>query len=246
MTAESHDRQETISGKGEKKEKLVIVGAGEFAEIACEYFTYDSNYEVAAFSVERDYLKMEELLSLPVVPFEELEKLYDPAEYRVFVAVTYTQLNRVRTRLYKQAKSKGFSPVSYVSSKAFVWPNAEIGENCFIFENNVIQYHVKVGNNVIMWSGNHIGHRATIRDNCFLSSHVVISGYCDVGKNCFLGVNSSLADYKKIARDCIIGSGAVIMSDTEVGKVYKAPSAKAVAVPSYRVFNVEESQYEME
>lgn len=229
-----------------KESKIVIVGAGEFAQIAYEYFTYDSPHEVVAFSVEQAYIKQPELFSLPVVAFEQLEELYDPAEYKVFVAVTFTQLNRVRTRLYHQAREKGFSTVSYVSSKAFVWRNVEIGENCFIFEHNVLQYHVKVGNNVILWSGNHIGHRAVIRDNCFISSHVVVCGYCEVGENCFLGVNSCIADNKKVARDCIIGAGAIVMSNTQPGKVYKGNSSKPVLVDSYRVFDVKESEREME
>lgn len=224
----------------EKTEKIVIVGAGEFAEIACEYFTYDSPYEVVAFSVERPYLKQESLFERPVVPFEQLEERFDPRSHKVFVAVTFTQLNRVRARLYRQAKEKGFTPVSYVSSRAFVWRNVQIGENCFIFENNVLQYHVKVGNDVVMWSGNHVGHRSTIGDHCFLSSHVVISGYCDVGESCFFGVNSCVADNKRVAGDCIIGAGAIIMSNTRPGKVYKGNSAKPVEVDSYRVFGVEE------
>ena len=222
----------------EQKEEIVIVGAGEFAEIAYEYFTYDSPYEVVAFSVEKDYLEKEELFGLPVVPFEELENFYDSEKYKVFVAVTYTQLNRVRTKLYKAAKRKGFSTVSYVSSMAFVWRNVEIGENCFIFENNVLQYYVKVGNNVIMWSGNHVGHRANISDNCFISSHVVISGYCEVGENSFLGVNSSIADYKKIAKDCITGAGAVVVKDTEEGKVYIGSPARPTGKSSFATFDV--------
>ena len=222
----------------ETKDKIVIVGAGEFAEIAYEYFTYDSPYEVVAFSVEKNFLERNELFGLPVVPFEELENLYDPAKYKVFVAVTYTQLNRIRTRLYKEAKKKGFSVVSYVSSRAFVWRNVEIGENCFIFENNVIQYCVKVGNNVIMWSGNHVGHRSTIKDNGFISSHVVVSGYCEVGENSFLGVNSCIADYLKIGKDCIIGAGAVVVKDTEEGKVYVGSPAKPTGKSSFEAFDV--------
>jgi len=222
------------------KEKLVIVGAGEFAQIAYEYFTYDSPYEVVAFSVEKEFIKDKELFELPVVPFEELENLYDPLKYKVFVAVTYTQLNRVRTRLYKEAKQKGFSAISYVSSKAFVWRNVGIGENCFIFENNVIQYHTQIGNNVIIWSGNHIGHRTQISDNCYIASHVVISGYCEIGENCFLGVNCSLNDRIKIAKDCIIGNGAVVTKDTEQGKVYAGNPARPTDKSSFTVFKVNE------
>lgn len=224
----------------EKKEKLIIVGAGEFAEIAYEYFTYDSPYEVAVFSVEKEFIEKEELSGLPVVAFEELEKLYNPLKHKFFVAVTYTQLNRVRTRLYKEAKRKGFSAVSYVSSKAFIWRNAELGENCFIFEDNTVQPFVKVGNNVIMWSGNHIGHRTKIKDNCFISSHVVVSGYCEVGENSFLGVNSCIADFTKIAKDCIVGAGAVIIKDTEEGKVYVGNPAKPLEKSSFTAFKVKE------
>ena len=223
-------------------EKLVIIGDGEFAEIAYEYFTYDSIYEVVAFSVEKEYMEKDELFGLPVIPFEELEEIYPPDEYRVFVAVTYTQLNRVRTRLYNEAKNKGFKPVSYISSRAFVWHNAEIGENCFIFENNVIQYNVRVGNNVVLWSGNHIGHRAQISDNCFLASHVVISGYCEIGENSFLGVNSTIADFLKIGKDCIIGAGSNVVKGTDAGKVYVGNPAKPLEKNSFETFKVKEAK----
>lgn len=40
-----------------KEKKLVIVGSGEFAEIAYEYFTYDSEYEVVGFAVEKEFFQ---------------------------------------------------------------------------------------------------------------------------------------------------------------------------------------------
>jgi sugar O-acyltransferase (sialic acid O-acetyltransferase NeuD family) len=209
-----------------KENKLIIVGDGEFAEIAYEYFTHDSPYEVVAFSVESDYLNKKELFELPVVPLEELDKLYDTEIFKVFVAVTYTQLNRVRTRLCNEVKKKGFSLATYISSHAFVWNNVEIGENCFIFENNVLQYRVKVGNNVIIWSGNHIGHGTRIQDNCFLSSHAVISGECIVGDSCFIGVNSTFSDHLTIARDCIIGAAANMIKNTKEAGIYVGNPAK--------------------
>jgi UDP-3-O-[3-hydroxymyristoyl] glucosamine N-acyltransferase len=130
--------------------KIVVVGDGETAELAYEYFTHDSPHEVVAFSVEREYAKKEELFGLPVVFFADLESRFAPAEHSAFVAISYTKLNRVRARLYQETKRKGYNLVSYVSSKAFVWRNVEIGENCFILENNVLQYAVRVGNNVVL------------------------------------------------------------------------------------------------
>ena len=48
-----------------------------------------------------------------------------------------------------------------------------IGENTFIFEANVVQPGVTVGDNVVLWSGNHIGHDSVIEDHCFIASHAV-------------------------------------------------------------------------
>jgi len=219
---------------------MIIVGDGETAELAYEYFTHDSPHEVAAFCVERTYKKKDSLFSLPVVAFEDVADLYPPSEFQAFVAISYTQLNRVRARLYLETRRKGYSLLSYVSSKAFVWHNVVLGDNCFIMENNVLQYSVKVGNNVVLWSGNHIGHQSIIHDHVFISSHVVVSGYCEVGENCFLGVNSSLANNLKIAKDCLIGMGAVVHKDTEERKVYVGNPAKPMDKDSFEVYGVKE------
>lgn len=220
--------------------KLVIIGLGETAEIAFEYFTHDSDYEVVGFSVDRAYLDRTEFNGLPVVAFDELAVHFPPHGFSAFVAVSSTKLNRVRTRMYGELKAQGYSCASYVSSRAFVWRNAEIGENCFIFEDNTVQPFVRIGNNVVLWSGNHIGHNTVIRDNCFIASHVVISGFCEIGENCFLGVNSTIINNVKVARDCFIGARALIQKDTEEGKVYQEPSTEASKVGSLRLFRIKE------
>jgi len=222
--------------------KIVIVGDGETAEIAYEYFTHDSTHEVVGFAVETAYKKRDELFGLPVVAFEDIEKHFSPQEHLAFAAISYTQLNRVRTRIFKAIKAKGYTCASYVSSRAFIWHNAEIGENCFIFENNVIQYKVKIGDNVVLWSGNHIGHQTVIEDNVFISSHVVVSGYCEVGANTFMGVNSSVANNVKIAPDNIIAMGAVIHKNTEPRKIYKGnPGKPDETKDSFAVMKVKEA-----
>jgi sugar O-acyltransferase (sialic acid O-acetyltransferase NeuD family) len=196
-----------------KTKKLILVGDSAFAEIAYEYFTHDSEYQVVAFAVEREYLRRGELFGVPVVPFEELPERFAPQEHDFYAALVYTQGNALRTRLYESAKEMGYRPASYVSPHAFVWRNVKLGEHCFIFENNVVQPFVKIGHNVILWSGNHIGHHSTIGDHCFVSSHVVVSGFVEVGHSCFLGVNTTVANNTKIGDRCTVGAGALILGD---------------------------------
>lgn len=207
--------------KQDKKGKVVIFGTGSFAEVAYYYLTKDSPYEVVAFTADKEFITGEKKSGLPVVSFEEVEKLYPPDEFKMFVAIAYSKVNKVREEKYNQAKEKGYELISYISSKAIVWDNVETGDNCFIFEANVIQPFVKIGNNVIIWSGNHIGHHTTIGDHCFIASHAVISGHCKIEPYCFIGVNATLIDGITIAKECIIGADAlIIVKDTQKGGVY--------------------------
>ena len=212
-----------------KSRKLVIIGAGELAEIALEYFTHDSEYDVVGFSVEAAYLTQNEIHGLPVEAFEELETRFPVGSVDAIVAIPASQLNALRTRLYLATKAKGYTIAKYVSSRAFVWHNATVGENSFIFEDNTIQPFTEIGNNVVMWSGNHLGHRSVIEDNCFVSSHVVISGYCRIGDSSFLGVNATLNDHIVIPPGCIIASGALVnKSPANPGRVYAGSPAAEI------------------
>lgn len=213
---------------------LVLIGAGEFAQIACEYFEHDSERDVLAFSVERDYLTQSTLAGRPVVAYETLEAEYPPAQVDLFVAIPASQLNRVRTRFYQDAKHRGYRFATYISSRAFVWRNAEVGENSFIFEANVIQPFVRIGNNCILWSGNHIGHRTVMHDHVFVASHAVVSGYCEIGESSFIGVNAAFNDHVRVAADNVIGSGALVTRDTEPGRIYVGSPARAVPDKSSR------------
>lgn len=217
--------------------RLVIIGAGEFAQIANEYFTHDSDYSVDAFCVHSSYIKEGVIDGRPVVPYEEIGSRYPAEDVRVFVAIPATRLNRLRREFYEDLKGRRYRFATYVSSRAFVWRNANVGENTFIFENNVIQPFVTIGNNCVLWSGNHVGHRAVIEDHVFVASHVVISGYCRIGSGSFLGVNATINDHVSIGNNVVIGSGAVISRDAEDGRVYSGGSAKAV--PGLNSFDVE-------
>ena len=226
----------------EKTKKLVIIGTGETGLIAREYFQYDSEYEVIAYSANEEHITDRELDGLPVVPLESLEDLYPPSQYEIFVAISSGKLNRNRTKTFLEAKSKGYKCASYVSSRAFVWRNVEIGENCFIFESNTLQPFVRIENNVTLWSGNHIGHNTIIKNNCFISSHCVISGFCEIGESSFLGVNCTIENDTKIAKDNFIGSGAVIRKNTSEREFYQEPQTELAKIDSFRLFRLEDDK----
>lgn len=212
--------------------KAVIFGVLDTAELAHFYLTHDSEHDVVAFSVTKEYLKQESFKGLPIVPFEDVQTQYPPGEYEFFVPMTGNGMNRARESIYRQVKAKGYQMITYVSSKATVFPGASIGENCFVLEDNTIQPFASIGNNVVLWSGNHIGHHSVIKDHVFFTSHVVLSGHCVVEPYCFFGVNSTIRDYTHIAEGCLIGMAAAVTKDTEPWGVYTGVPAKKKDVPS--------------
>lgn len=214
---------------------LVIFGAADIASVAHFYFTHDTDRKVVAFTVDREYAKEKEYCGLPLVAFEEVTTLYPPDQYDLFVAVSYAKMNQVRAQKCEEAKAKGYTLASYISSKATVWPGAVFGENCFILEDNTIQPFAKIGNHVTLWSGNHIGHHSTIGDNCFITSHVVVSGGVVIQENCFIGVNATLRDHITIGKHCLIGAATLILQNTQDYGVYVGNPAQLSPVPSNRL-----------
>lgn len=205
--------------------KVVIFGTGSFAELAHFYFTHDSEHEVVGFTVNRDYVSAPEFCGLPLVPFEEVEQHFPPEAYQMFVAVGYRNVNQLRATLYHAAKAKGYELLTYVSSRCTNWATS-IGDNCFVFEDNTLQPFVTIGNNVVLWSGNHIGHHSSIADHVYVTSHVVVSGHVKIGPYCFLGVNATLRDSISVAESCVIGAGTLIMKSTQPKEVYVGERTK--------------------
>ena len=217
------------------RKPLVIFGSGDIAQLAHYYFSTDSNYEVVAFTVDANYIKESEFCGLPVVAFEDVAKNYPPDSYDFFVALSYSKLNAVRKEKFLAAKKIGYNLVSFISSRATVLNEGRIGENCFIFEDNTIQPFVTIGNNVTLWSGNHIGHHSVIHDHTFIASHVVISGGVEIGEQCFVGVNATLRDHIIIGDRCVVGAGALLLADAAPEGVYIGTATERSKVPSTRL-----------
>jgi sugar O-acyltransferase (sialic acid O-acetyltransferase NeuD family) len=221
-----------------QKQQIVIFGTGEIAELADFYFSHDSRYEVAGFTVDAAFLKQSEFHGRPVVAFEDVVGNFAPEQYGMFVAVSYAKINAVRADKVAAVRSKGYRLVTYLSSRATVFSGFEANENCFILEDNTIQPFAKIGANVTLWSGNHIGHHSTIEDDVFLASHVVVSGGVRIGQGSFVGVNVTIRDHVTIGKKCVLGAGSLILEDQPDFSVVAPRGTERSPVPSTRLRNL--------
>jgi sugar O-acyltransferase (sialic acid O-acetyltransferase NeuD family) len=221
------------------KQKILIFGTKDTAQLAKFYIEndtkYQHNYIVEAFVVDKQFKDLEVFEGLPVVAFEDVDSIYPPNEHIFFAPMTGVKMNTIRESIYNKIKQKGYTFFSYISSKATNF-STSIGENCFILEDNTIQPFVTIGNNVVLWSGNHIGHHSMIKDNVFFTSHIVLSGHCEVKENCWIGVNATIRDYMTIAPKTLIAMGSLITKSTEENGFYMGNPAKKQEKSSIEVY----------
>jgi sugar O-acyltransferase (sialic acid O-acetyltransferase NeuD family) len=210
----------------------IVFGTSLFAEVAAYFLDTDSDYRVVGFTCSADQRPSDEFLDRPLVDFESVTARFSPSDHDIFVAVGYTKMNTIRERFLKEAMELGYRPLRYINSHATVADRSEIGDHVFIFEDNTVQPFVTIADDVVLWSGNHIGHHASIGPHTFISSHVVVSGSVNVGGNCFIGVNASIRDGLSIGDYSLIGMGAVINKDTKPHSVHVAPRTVKLDRPS--------------
>lgn len=201
---------------------LLVFGVGKFSEVAAHYFETEGDFQVSAFVVDDDYFTADNFQGRPVLRASELPG-HPLCRGFFFAAVGYSRNNFSREEKVKWLCSLGLTPASFVSEFAYVAANVVLGTHCFILENNVVQPFVEIGDNVVLWSGNHIGHHVLIESHCFIASHVVIAGGVNVGEGVFLGINASLVDGVNVGARCVVGAAAVVVEDVEAGALVVSP-----------------------
>jgi len=218
--------------------KVVIFGCGQGADIAFRYLANDSPHEICGFAVDKAFLDKSRFHDLPVVAHETIEQAFPPNTFKLFIPLGFQKMNRLRAQKYLDAKSRGYGFVSYVSSNIFRVAPIAVGENCFILENQSINLDVRIGNNVVIWSGNQIGDRSVIEDHVWITSQVAIAGDVVVGESSFLGINSTISNNVVLAPGTFVGANALITKNTVKNGVYLVEGSKALPMDSEKFMGI--------
>ncbi len=212
--------------------KVVLFGTGRGADVAFRFLQRDSEHEVCGFSTDLKYVACDTFRDLPVVAFENVEQRFPPDQYKFLILLGYQSMNALRAEKYLAAKAKGYSFISYVNSHFYRAEDLDIGENCFILDNQSISLDVKVGNNVVMWSSNHIGDLSSIGDHSWLASHVTVAAEVNVRPHCFLGIGATVGNKLTLGQRTFVGANALVVSSTEENSVHVSSASEAIDLDS--------------
>lgn len=205
-------------------ERIILFGTSSGSKIAHFTLSHDANYEVVAFTIDREYIKEDSFCGLPVIPFEEIQEQYPPSHFKMLVAIFANGMNKLRAKKCGEAREKGYSLISYIHPKAIVAPDLVMGDNCFISEGVICRPFSRLGDDVILMPGALIGHDTNIMDHCFVGNRAVVMGVVTMEPFCFIGPNATIMETVIIARECLIGGGVVLQESTKEREVYKAPA----------------------
>jgi sugar O-acyltransferase (sialic acid O-acetyltransferase NeuD family) len=214
--------------------RVVVFGLGELSSVAWYCLTHDSGYRVTAFTVDASHLDRKEHAGLPVVAFEEVERLFPPDTHGMVVPIGARAANRLRAERYARARQKGYTCPAYVSTRASTWPDLQIGENTFVYEGTTIQPFSRIGNNVILRQGVSVSHHAQIGNHCFLAGRAALGGNVTLAERCFIGMNATIRDGVTVAEGCMIAAGSLVTADTVAHTVYAGSPARRRRLPPER------------
>ncbi|MBV8889768.1 MAG: acetyltransferase [Alphaproteobacteria bacterium] len=214
---------------------IVIFGASPSAEVAKTYLEAHSSHRIVGFTVDDRYATREQFCGLPLVPWDRLEQFFPPSQVQLLGPISYRRMNEFRRDRYLEGKERSYRFASFIHPNSQIYTD-DIGEHCFILEANVVQPHVKIGNNVILWGANWIGHHCVIGDHCFFSSQIGIAGGTRIGERCFVGGQAGVIEGLTIGDACLLSAGVFVSRDIPAGSVVRRGSVDKIApFPSSRM-----------
>jgi sugar O-acyltransferase (sialic acid O-acetyltransferase NeuD family) len=218
----------------DRTRRIVMFGTGKGADTARRYFERDSPHGIISYIVDREFLTAPTFNGRPVVAVDEAVAKFPPDDVLAFVTLGSTRMNTLRAEKYRLLKSLGYRFVTYVHASNQLKGHCEIGENCFILENQSVNFDAEIGNNVVIWSGCQIGDRSRIGDHSFLAAHVVLNADVTIGEHAYLGSNCNISNGVHIARQSFIGANALITQDTKERAVHVVEATPAAKIDSLR------------
>ncbi|MEH6549060.1 MAG: acetyltransferase [Pseudomonadales bacterium] len=239
MTISETDRSDLpdIGHDGTNKHAtdVIVFGLNQMSSQAWYLFTHDSPYRVVAFTVDAAFCDRTELHGLPVVPFETLSRVFPPEKFCIHLPIGWKGMNELRASKLAESRMLGYKAISYVSTRANLWPDSTWGVNCEIHQGVDFGPFVSIGANNLVFANVGIGHHTAIGDDCYIGGRVSICGGAEVGDRCVIAASSVILDGVKVASGCFIAAGALVTKDTEENSVYFGRPARKRKISPFRL-----------
>lgn len=194
--------------KGDRQ-KLVILGAGGFAEEVADLVSEIQKFELIGFIESLDRQRCRQpLLGLPVIWIDEVAQFQGP--YRCVCAVGSPKQRRNFTQ---QVSSLGLEFATVVHPTARIAPTASLGGGAIVSVGAIVGAHTTIGAHAILNRGCLVGHHVQIGDCVTVSPGANIAGGSRIEELAYIAMGTVILEGISIGSRAVVGAGAVVTRD---------------------------------
>lgn len=210
---------------GNMNKKVIIYGNNILSEMLYHDSMHHSDFVIAGFTVDQEYLSDDTFMGLPQVSFDIVTEIYPPDLFdMIAVRGGYTNM-RSRKAMYLRAKEKGYVLRNYISPTCDITPTIKMGDNNLILGQTHIGVEGSLGSNNVIRQQAYLGHGFSIEDNSVIGVGCNIGGDSKIEDTCYLGIGATVVNNTRIGKESLVGAGSVVIRHTE-------PYSKNVGNPS--------------
>jgi acetyltransferase EpsM len=213
-----------------KRDKVLVLGTGTFAEEVADLVRDTPEFELAGFveNMNRDRCR-ETLDGLPIHWVDDGPAL--AVEHRAICGIGSVQ----RERFVHDASGRGLYFVTLQHPLARVSQTTVSGAGCVISAGAIIGAKSSLGEHVIVNRGALIGHHTSIGYLTTIGPGANIAGNCRLGQRVTVGMSAIVLNGLAIGDGSVIAAGAVVTKDV-------APNTTVMGVPARVVQKHNEDQ----
>lgn len=200
--------------------KIIVLGAGQFAEKIADYLLDVPGIEIEAFVEGINRARCgKTIMDIPVVWIDDAGNL-DPSALAL-CAVGSTK----RKDFIEHAVSMGLKFTRFTHPEAYFSKISTMDQGTIICVSSVVSCSTRIGSHVIVNTGCLVGHHVEIGDYVTLSPGANIAGRVKIGNRTYVGMGAMVLEDIVVGENVIIGAGAVVTHDVP-------DSVQVVGVPA--------------
>lgn len=200
-----------------KKEDIVIVGAGGHAKVIIDIINSQKKYKIIACIDQLEkvgtYIYGIEIMG----DASSIEQLYVTAQYLVNSGITNAFVaigdNRQRMVIANKMREWGFRMVNAISPFAYVAESAKLGDGIAVMPGAVINADAAIMDNAIVNTNATVEHDCVIMSNSHIAPGCTLAGNVTIGEGTLVGIGTKIIPNLQVGDWSVIGAGAVVVGN---------------------------------
>lgn len=211
-----------------KRERVVIIGAGQGAEVVIDILL--DNPDVEIVGLVDDNVKVFRNYNIPILDcgIEDFPDKYGADFYDSAIISIGSNLKSMKFRrsVFEKYKAKGVRFTNAIDKSVRIRRGVKIGEGNIIGSGCYIGTLTSIGDNNSISYGANIGHHNIIGNHNLIAPGVFTSGADVIGDSCIIPAGVSIINRVSIGDEVIVPIGYAVSQSLESGKVIKVNENK--------------------